>query len=96
MLNTLSKNKYTVKDSLHFVKEICEQNLSLTKGSLDVDSRFTNNTLDETINFCINQLFENTDAVESSAKAELKQLLCLATNESYFIFMVYFTSRLMV
>ena len=71
MLNTLSKNKYTVKDSLHFVKEICEQNLSLTKGSLDVDSLFTNNTLDETINFCINQLFENTDAVESSTKAEL-------------------------
>ena len=86
MLNTLGKNKDTVKDSLYLAKEICEQNLSLTMGSLDVDSLFTNNTLDGTINICINQLFENTDAVESSTKAELKQLLCLATNDSYFIF----------
>ena len=86
MLNTLGKNKDTVKDSLYFAKEICEQNLSLTMGSLDVDSLFTYNTFDETINICINQLFENTDAVESSTKAELKQLLCLATNDSYFIF----------
>ena len=55
-------------------------------GSLDVDSLFANIPLDETIDICVNQLFENTDTVEGFKKSELKQLLCLATKESYFIF----------
>ena len=55
-------------------------------GSLDIDSLFTNIPLDETIDICINQLFENTDTVEGIKKSELKQLLCLATKESYFVF----------
>ena len=40
-------------------------------GSLDVDSLFTNIPLDETIDICVNQLFENTDAVEGFTKSEL-------------------------
>ena len=55
-------------------------------GILDVDSLFTNIPLDETIDICVNQLFENTDTVEGFKESELKQLLCLATKESYFIF----------
>ena len=55
-------------------------------GSLDIDSLFTNTSLGETIDICINQLFENTDTVEGFTKSELKQLLCLAAMESYFIF----------
>ena len=53
---------------------------------LDVDSLFTRISLDETIDICFNQLSETTDTVESFRKSELKQLLCLATKESYFIF----------
>ena len=41
---------------------------------------------DKTIDVCINQLFENTDTVECFTKSEIKQLLCLARKESYFIF----------
>ena len=48
-------------------------------GSLDVDSLFTNIPLDETVDICVNQLFENTDTVKGFTKSELKQLLCLAT-----------------
>ena len=55
-------------------------------GSLDVDSLFTNISLDETIGICVNQLFENTDNVKGFAKSELKQLLFLTTKESCFIF----------
>ena len=55
-------------------------------GSLDVNSLFTNIPLDETIDICMNQLFENTDTVQGFTKSELKQLLCLATKEPYFIF----------
>ena len=86
ILDTLSKNVYTVKDSFQFAEEIGEQNSSLSMSSLDVDSLFTNIPLDETINICISQLFESTDTVEGFTKSELKQLLCWATEESYFIF----------
>ena len=86
ILDSLTKSEYTVKDSFHFAEDISEQNPSLSMGSLDVDSLFTNIPLDETIDSCINQLFENTDSAEGFTKSELKQLLCLATKESYFIF----------
>ena len=86
ILDTLTKNEYTVKDSFYFAEEICEQDPSLSMDRLDVDSLFTNIPPHETIDICINQLFENTDTVEGFTKSELKQLLCLATKESYFIF----------
>ena len=86
ILNPLTKNEYTVKDSFQFAEEICEQDPTLTMGSLDVDSFFTNIPLDETVDICVNQLFENTDTVEGFEKLELKQLLCLATKKSDFIF----------
>ena len=63
ILNALTKNEYTVKDSFQFAEEICEQDPTLTMGSLDVDSLFTNIPLDETIDICVNQLFENADTV---------------------------------
>ena len=53
-------------------------------GSLDVDALFNNIPLDETIDICAHQLFENTDTVEGFKKSET--LLSLATKESYFIF----------
>ena len=53
-------------------------------GSLDVDSVF-NNISHETIDIYVNQLIENTDTVEGFIKSERKQLLCLATKESFFI-----------
>ena len=43
-------------------------------------------TSDETIDICINKLFENTDTAEGFTKSELKQLLYLETKESYFLF----------
>ena len=82
ILDTLTKNVYTVKDSFNFAEEICEQDPSLSICSLDIGSLFTNIPLDETIDICMNQLFENTDTVEAFTKPELKQLLCLATKES--------------
>ena len=78
ILDPLTKNEYTVKDSFLFAEEICEQDPSLSMGSLDVDSLFANISLDETI--------DNTDTVEDFTNSDLKQLLCLATKESYFIF----------
>ena len=86
ILNPLTKNEYTVKDSFQFAEQIREQGPTLSMSRLDVDSHFTSIPLDETIDICVNQLFENTDTVEGFTKSELKQLLSLATKESYFIF----------
>ena len=55
-------------------------------GSLDVDSLFTNIPLEEAINICTNLLYNNEDDIEGISKSEFKNLLSLATQESYFIF----------
>ena len=54
-------------------------------GSLDVDSLFTNIPLEETIDICTNTLFENMEKIEGLSKIEFKELLSLATKESYLI-----------
>ena len=55
-------------------------------GSLDVDSLFTNMLLEETMNIRTNLLDNNEDVIEGINKSESKNLLSLATQESYFIF----------
>ena len=94
ILNPLTKNEYTVKDSFQFAEEICEQELTLTMGSLDVDSFFTNIPLDETIDICINQLFENTDTVLKSQNLSNYYVWRQRSLISYLT--VYFTNKLMV
>ena len=55
-------------------------------GSVDVDSLFTNITLDETNEICTNKLFKESQTVEDLRKSEFKELLSLATKDSHFIF----------
>ena len=86
ILEPLTNNKYTVKDSFNFAAEIVEQDSSNFMGSLDIDSLFTNIPLEETIEICTNNLFKNSDIVHGLKKSEFKDLLSLTTKESYFIF----------
>ena len=55
-------------------------------GSLDVHSLFTNISLEETINLCTYSLYKYEDVIENISKSGFKNLLSLATQESYFIF----------
>ena len=59
ILEPLITNKYRVKDSFSFATEIGEQDSSNFMGSLDIDSLFTNISLEETIEICTNNLFKN-------------------------------------
>ena len=86
ILSGLTTNEYTVKDSFAFAKEVLNQDASLYMASLDVDSLFTNIPLEETINICVNGLFNNTDTVEGLSRRDFKELLTLAVSESYFVF----------
>ena len=51
---------------------------------LDIDSVFTNISLDKTIDVCVNQLFDKNDTVEGFTDSERQQIICLVTTESYF------------
>ena len=62
-----------------------EQDSKFLAASLDVDSTFTNIPLEEAIDIFANTLFESTGKAGLSKK-EFKELLSLATKESYFIF----------
>ena len=86
MLERLTSNKYTVKDSFNFAIEITEQDFSNFMGSLDIDSLFTNISLKETIEICTKNLFKNSGIVHGLKKNEFKDLLSLATKELCFIF----------
>ena len=70
MNKVLNKNEYTVNNSFQFSGEICELDPTLSMGSLDVDSFFTNIPLDETVDICVNEVFGNTGTVEGSTKSE--------------------------
>ena len=54
-------------------------------GSLDLNSLFTNICL-ETIAICTNKLFKNNDIIHGLKKLEFKDLLTLATKQTYFTF----------
>ena len=85
-MNSIASNEFTVKDTVCFAKEIVEQDSSFVMGSLDVDSLFTNIPLDETIDICTNAIYNEQDVIEGINKEEFRNLLSLATKESYFIF----------
>ena len=55
-------------------------------GSLDLDFLFTDIPLKENIDISRNTLFENAERVKGLSKEEFKELLSIATKESYFIF----------
>ena len=77
--------QFTVKDFFLFTKELVEQDSNFYMGSLDVDSFFTNIPLEETINICTELIYDQNDSIEGLNKSEFKELLSLATKESYFI-----------
>ena len=85
-MNSITSNEFTIKDTFCFAKEIVEQDSSLVMGSLDVDPLFTNIPLDETINICTNAVYSEQDVTQGISKEEFRNLLSIATKESYFIF----------
>ena len=75
-----------MRDSFALAEEIVHQDGKPFMGSLDVDSLFTSIPLKETINICINLLYNNMDVTEGVNKFEFEKILSLVTQESYFMF----------
>ena len=57
ILSPLAINKYTVKDSFAFAKEITKTDFNYVMASLDVESLFTDMPLEGTIENCVNDFF---------------------------------------
>ena len=83
ILKSLTSTEYMVKGLFAFAEKTVKQDSQFFVGNLDVDFLFTNFPLEETIDICLNTLFENMEKVGLS-KIEFKKLLSLATKETYF------------
>ena len=84
-LTPSTANEYTVIDSFHFAEEICQQDSNLHMASLDVDSLFTNILLDETIDICVDNLYNDNENTPSIPKHDFCNLLNIAIKKSFFI-----------
>ena len=85
-LEPLTHNEFTVKDSFSFAKEITKYDTSIFMANLDVESRFTNIPLKETINNCISDLHNKNLYNGQLNKSYLFKPLEKATSESSFVF----------
>ena len=85
MLNSLTNNKYAVKESFPFTKETVEQGSGSFMESLDVDFFLLPLYLKRILTFVTKTCWK-TERGEGLSKTEFKELLSVATKESYFIF----------
>ena len=86
LMKPLTTNQYTAKDSFTFTEDIRKQDSKLSMASLDVDSLFTNIPLEETIDICCELLYKDTDTVDGLSKVDFRELLSIATRESFILF----------
>ena len=59
MLEPLTSNEYTIKDSFPFAKELQSFCSKLVIASFDIELLFTNIPLQETIDLCVENLFQD-------------------------------------
>ena len=79
-------NEYTVSDSFSFCKEIKDLDFSLFMALFDIHWLFTNIPLYETINICVDRVFQNKGKVKGLLKRHFIKLLMLAVKSSCFVF----------
>ena len=87
ILNPISKNNFTCKDTFQFVDDIKYEDFSgKFLCSFDVESLFTNIPLKETLDICISKLYSCTENKPSIPSQDLRSLLELAALDCVFTF----------
>ena len=86
ILKEYTINEYTVRDSFSFCNEIQKQDSSFYMASFDIQSLFTNILLGETIDICVNRVFQHKKKIKVMLKRHFKQLLTLTVKSSCFVF----------
>ena len=75
-----------MRDSFSFCNELRKQDSFLYMASFDIQSLFTNIPLDETIDICVNRVFQHKKKIKGMLKRHFKQLLTLTVKSSCFVF----------
>ena len=86
LLKPLTSNNYAVEGSFDLAKGITQQKSKLFMASLDVDSLFTNMSLDETIEICVKKLFKSREMVSKLNKQQVLEMLSLTTKKNVILF----------
>ena len=85
LIEPITKNNFTVKNSFEFSEEVYKQNLEYFMDSLDVESLFTNIPLEETIKICFDSLYKNQKLLCRISKSQFEKLLRAALSCNYFL-----------
>ena len=86
MLEPLTTNEYTIKDSFTFAEELRSFDSKLLMASFDIESLFTNIPLQETIDLCVENLFKDRTHVDNLSKDSFRELLTRTMSESLILF----------
>ena len=86
LIEPITKNNFTAKNSFEFSKEICKQNSEYFMASLDVESLFTDISLKETIETCCDSLYKNQELLSNNNKNKFEKLLRAALCNNDFLF----------
>ena len=88
ILAPFTENEFTVKNSYQFADDMKKMTLdnSMIMASFDVESLFTNIPVRETINICLDLVFNAKESVTNISKALFKSILETAVLNSFFLF----------
>ena len=80
ILELLTTNECTIKDSFTFAEEHQSFDSKLVMASFDIESLFTNISLQETIDLCVENLFKDRTPVDNLLKDSFCELLVPCLN----------------
>ena len=86
ILEPITTNKFTIKNSFELAKEVIEQDSGLFMASLGVESLFTNIPLKETINISSDSVFGNEAKIKNFSSNDFEELLRMALKNNSFNF----------
>ena len=86
ILEPIATDKFTIKNSFEFAKEVIGQDSGLFMASLDVESIFTNIPLEESINISCDSLFGSEAKINNFSRNDFEKLLRMALQNNFFNF----------
>ena len=86
ILEPITTNKFTIKNSFELAKKVIEQDSGLFMASLDVEFLFTNIPLEETINISCDSLFGNITKINNFSRNDFEKFLRMALQNNFLNF----------
>ena len=86
ILEPLTTSKYSIKGSFTFAEELQSFDSKLVMASFDIESLFTNIPLQETIDLCVENLFQDRTHFDNLSKDSFRDLLTRTIFESLILF----------